>query len=97
MYVVCVRWKVRPDRMEQFLNAAHTISEATLEHEPECFQYDVAASPERPDEVLFYEVYRSRDAHERHKTTAHIGVFRSSVDGCVESRELTIWMRQCGG
>lgn len=97
MFVVCVVWTIHEGQMERFLDAAHALAEASVETEPECFQYDVATAPERPQEVLFYEVYRSGDAHQRHREAPHLAAFRVAIEGCVESRTLTHWERQSGG
>ncbi len=78
MYVITVQLKVKPDRIDQFLQL--TLDNATkARKEPGCVRFDVLRSEKEPDRFLFYEVYRSPEDHKAHQQTAHYFAWRDNV------------------
>ena len=78
MYVVSVSIWVKPDKIEDFI-------EATLENarhtrrEPGNLRFDVSRCVDDPDRFLLYEVYREENDFHSHHETKHYGVWRDAV------------------
>jgi quinol monooxygenase YgiN len=78
MLVVLVNVQVKPEDVEAFKaatldNAAHSI------REPGIARFDVLQQADDPTRFLLVEAYRSGDAPERHKETAHYLRWREAV------------------
>jgi quinol monooxygenase YgiN len=77
-FVVIPEFEVRPGCMEAFLAAAGEDARRSVVDEPGCLQFDVMLVEDRPDTVVFYEVYESRAAFDAHLETPHLAAFREA-------------------
>lgn len=77
-FVVIAEFQVRPGAMERFLEAALDDARHSVADEPGCRQFDVVQAEGSDDAVVFYEVYDSRDAFDRHLETPHLARFRDA-------------------
>jgi quinol monooxygenase YgiN len=86
-FVVIAEFLVKADKLDAFL--AHALDDARSSQatEPGCLQFDVLRSPDHPRRVVFYEVYRSRQAFNDHLNTPHVGRFRNILADHVETEE----------
>ncbi len=84
-FVVIAEFVVKEGRLDDFLAHAFDDARHSVADEPGCLQFDVLRVPAVPNGVLFYEVYRSREAFDAHLTTAHVGRFRSVLPDHVET------------
>ena len=82
-FVVIAEFIVKEGRFDDFLTHAFDDARHSLADEPGCLQFDVLRVPDVASGVLFYEVYRSREAFDAHLKTAHVGRFRSILAGHV--------------
>lgn len=84
-FVVIAEFVVKPGCMDAFLMHAFDDARHSLAQEPGCLQFDVVYVPEILNGVLFYEVYRSRQAFDDHLATVHVERFRSILADHVET------------
>lgn len=84
-FVVIAEFVVKPGCMEAFM--AHALDDAShaLQDEAGCLQFDVLRSPDQPDGVVFYEVYRSQQAFDAHLNTPHVARFRAILTQLVQT------------
>jgi autoinducer 2-degrading protein len=76
--VVHVHVTVRPDRVDEFLEATDRNARASLS-EPGVLRFDVLQDQADTEHVVLVEVYRDADAATAHKETAHYATWRDSV------------------
>ncbi|MER3404449.1 MAG: antibiotic biosynthesis monooxygenase [Chloroflexota bacterium] len=80
MYVLFVKVKVKPEFVEQYLQATATIdARGSVANEPGCLRFDVIRDEADPTAVYFYEVYRDREAFEAHIRAPHFIQWRETV------------------
>lgn len=78
MRSVLVHVQVKPGFEEAFLEA--TLANARQSRaEPGIARFDVGRSPEDPRRFLLVEVYRTPEAPQQHKETAHYALWRDTV------------------
>lgn len=78
LFIVHVHVHVRPDQVEQFkeataVNASHSLQE------PGVARFDVVQQIDDPTRFVLVEAYRSREAADAHKETAHYQTWRDTV------------------
>ncbi len=79
MYAVCVSFRIQPGRVGHFMALIKDNATKSLEKEDGCRRFDVCTDPNRPDEVILYELYDSPDAFALHKASDHFARFDGSV------------------
>jgi len=88
-FVVIAEFEVAAARLEAFLAAARQDATRSLADEPGCLQFDINVDEASPSSsVVFYEVYRSREAFDSHLETPHLAVFRDAL--VLVERELPV-------
>ena len=70
MFVQLVHIKVKPGRVDDFLEVFRINYEGTI-REPGNFQFDVLQDPKDSTSFLIYEVFRSEAAVAEHRRTPH--------------------------
>ncbi|NNU79886.1 autoinducer-2 (AI-2) modifying protein LsrG [Halovulum dunhuangense] len=70
MFVQIVRINVKPDRVEDFLDAFRLNYEGTI-REPGNVRFDVLQDPEDETRFTIYEVFTSAEAVDEHRKTEH--------------------------
>jgi len=78
-FVVIPEFRVKPEVMGSFLDAALDDARHSVADEAGCHQFDVVRPESAVDTVLFYEVYDDRAAFERHLTTPHLKRFQHAM------------------
>jgi autoinducer 2-degrading protein len=78
MYIVHVHVQVKPDFIEEFIdatldNASHSVQEAGIA------RFDVIQSLDDPAKFVLVEVYRTPDDPALHKQTEHYARWRDTV------------------
>jgi quinol monooxygenase YgiN len=87
-FAVVVTFVVKPDQMATFMPLMIANARASLNDEPECVQFDVLAEPDRPDEVVLYELYKSASAFQDHLNSPHFKSFAAAVHEMIASRDI---------
>jgi (4S)-4-hydroxy-5-phosphonooxypentane-2,3-dione isomerase len=78
MHVTLVHIRVRPERVEPFLDATRANYEASVREEGN-LRFDVLRSVDDPTAFIIYEAYLDEDAARAHKETAHYREWRDNV------------------
>jgi quinol monooxygenase YgiN len=77
-FVVIAEFRVRAERLAEFLEAARDDAAHSVADEPGCRQFDIVQSEGEDGTVVFYEVYDSRVAFDVHLQTPHLERFRAA-------------------
>lgn len=91
MYVVLVKFCVKPEFTDVFTGMVVAQAENSLSKEPGCQRFDVAFDPDNPAACLLYEIYDNREAFDLHLETDHFKQFDQAVAGGVVSKEVSFW------
>ncbi|HYY54223.1 MAG TPA: putative quinol monooxygenase [Candidatus Dormibacteraeota bacterium] len=83
MFALIVSLRIRPERRNQFLQAAEENSTASVRDEPGCLRFDVVHDQAEPDHFFYYEVYTDEAAFDAHKKTPHYARWRQAAAECV--------------
>ncbi|NWO10557.1 antibiotic biosynthesis monooxygenase [Chromohalobacter salexigens] len=88
-FTVIAEFEVTTARLDEFLASAREDAIRSLADEPGCLQFDINVDEASPSSrVVFYEVYRSREAFDAHLETPHLAAFRDSLT--LVERELPV-------
>ena len=79
MYVVIVDFRIKPERLRDFMPLMLENARASRETEPGCRQFDVCVDPAEQTSVFLYEIYDDRAAFDVHLATAHFKRFDAAV------------------
>src|SRR5262245_9816690 len=89
LLVVPVHVHIKPEAVSAFLSATLENASASLK-EPGIARFDVVQSTDDPTRFILIEAYRSPEAPNEHKQTAHYAVWRDRVaDMMAEPRSST--------
>ena len=83
-FVVIAEFRVKPGRLEAFLEAASHDASSSLADEPGCRRFDVVVADGSAN-VVFYEIYDDRAAFEAHLKTPHLARFREAFPPLIEA------------
>ena len=78
MHVTLVHVTVKPDHIDDFIEATRRNHEASVQ-EPGNRRFDVLQSPDAPEQFVLYEAYTSAENAQAHKQTAHYLAWRDTV------------------
>lgn len=70
MILIVVKWPVKPEYADSFLERTRAFTEATRA-EPGCLWFDWSRSAEDPNEFVLVEAFREGDAPAEHVNSAH--------------------------
>ena len=84
MISIFVTVKVKPGRMDGFIEATLGDARGSVGDEPGCFRFDVLKSGTDPDTLHLYEVYEDNAALEAHRQAPHYLKWRSTVSDWVD-------------
>ena len=79
MIVTCVHVYVKPENVEDFIQASRINHENSIQ-EPTNFRFDVLQSEDDPTQFLLYEAYESKEGAAAHKDTEHYKTWRATVE-----------------
>lgn len=88
MFAVTVRFEIKPESAEAFLDLVRQNARASVRDEPGCHQFDVCVDAEHPSEVFLYELYDDRAAFGAHMTTTHFISFDAAIGPLVLSKDV---------
>jgi autoinducer 2-degrading protein len=91
--VLCVRIRVKPDRVDEFMARVEANGRAARDTEPGCLAFDILVDPNDRTSVMLYEVYTNEAALETHQQTPHFKQYLEQAVPCLESRERQIFRR----
>ncbi|MBN1241941.1 MAG: antibiotic biosynthesis monooxygenase [Spirochaetales bacterium] len=79
MHALLVRIKVKPERLDDFIEATMENAKAS-NNEPGIVRFDLLRSSDDPTGFVLYEVYRDADAPARHKESPHYLAWRDACE-----------------
>ncbi len=88
MHVIVVDFKIKPERLADFMPLMLENARASRETEPGCRVFDVCVDPKKETSVFLYEVYDDRAAFDAHLETAHFKSFDAAVAPMVASKNV---------
>lgn len=80
MIVTCVHVKVRPENIQEFIEAITENHKGSVQ-EAGNLRFDVLQQADDPARFMIYEAYESEEAVRQHKETPHYLKWRDSVQG----------------
>jgi autoinducer 2-degrading protein len=84
MHIVMVRFKIKPDKVTDFVREAVGDARGSVLTEPGCRRFDVIQDNNDPTMVAFTEVYDDAAAFEDHKTRVHMKTWQSNTKDMIE-------------
>jgi autoinducer 2-degrading protein len=91
MHVTLVQVHVKPERINDFIEATKRNHEASV-REPGNRRFDVLQAPDNPSRFILYEAYASPAEAAAHKETPHYLNWRETVaDWMAEPRQGIAW------
>ena len=97
MRVIVASFKVKPDCIDAFIDAAKADAESSVANEPGCHQFDVNVDPKNPTHFTFYEVYEDQDAIDAHRESPHFKTFFDAIQNLIKERSPLILNRLLSG
>ena len=97
MRVIVASFKVKPDCIDAFIDAAKADAESSVANEPGCHQFDVNVDTKNPTHFTFYEVYEDQDAIDAHRESPHFKTFFDAIQNLIEERRPLILNRVLSG
>ncbi|GGH24040.1 antibiotic biosynthesis monooxygenase [Alsobacter metallidurans] len=83
-FVVIAEFRVKPERLDAFLEVAADDAAHSVADEPGCWRFDVVV-PDGGATVIFYEIYHDRAAFDAHLLTPHLQRFREAFPPLIEA------------
>jgi len=80
LHVIHAPLPVKPERVDDFIEAVRLDALGSVRNEPGCLRFDVYQNLDRPSELYLYEVYVNQAAFEYHTKTPHIAKWRETVE-----------------
>ena len=84
MLAIFVTIKVKPGRMEEFVEASLADARGSVGDEPGCYRFDVLRDSEDDSLAHLYEIYEDAAARETHRTMPHFLAWRAAVADLIE-------------
>ncbi|HEY9662240.1 MAG TPA: antibiotic biosynthesis monooxygenase [Allocoleopsis sp.] len=78
MVVTCVHVWVKPEHVEDFIQATQINHQHSIQ-EPENRRFDILQDPQNPTQFILYEAYETEAGAAAHKQTAHYLTWRDTV------------------
>jgi quinol monooxygenase YgiN len=75
MYVIVVDFRIKPERIGEFMPLMLENARISRDTEPGCRQFDVCVDPADKASVFLYEIYDDRGAFDAHLAAAHFKRF----------------------
>jgi quinol monooxygenase YgiN len=81
MYIIMVQFDVKPDRVDEFLEASKLDGRGSVSHEYGCHRFDIIQNGSDPTKIAFTEVYDDEAAFEAHTKQEHFTTWAAAVEG----------------
>jgi len=84
MIAIFVTIKVKPGKMQEFVEASLGDARGSVGDETGCYRFDVLQHRTDSNTAHLYEIYQDDAAREKHRTMSHYLKWRESVAGLIE-------------
>ena len=92
MIGIFVTFNVKPEFLEQFMDASYGDAAGSVGNEPGCFRFDIMTDQRISTRIYFYEVYKDQAAVDAHITYPHYLKWKSEVADYIEHDPQIIFM-----
>ena len=89
MLIVHVHVQVRPESVQQFIDATLENARNSI-REPGIARFDIVQQTDDPTRFVFVEVYRDDTATKAHKETAHYAKWRDTVAPMMNAQRTSV-------
>jgi (4S)-4-hydroxy-5-phosphonooxypentane-2,3-dione isomerase len=79
MHILVVKFQLKPEFREKFLEAAMDDARGSNHDEPGCLGFDVVQDDADQNRIFFYEVYKDQAAFKAHTEAPHYHRYRDTV------------------
>ncbi len=86
MYVIVVDFRIKLERLAEFMPLMLENARLSRETEPGCRRFDVCVDPADSASVFLYELYDDRAAFEAHLGTSHFKRFDAAASPMIASK-----------
>ena len=93
MLAITVRVTVKALYEDRFLARVVQQAADSLQHEPDCRQFDVCQDINDARRVFLYEIYRNETAFAEHLKTPHFLAFDRETKEWIEEKVVDWWLR----
>src|SRR6266567_8072258 len=84
MIAMLIKVRVKPDKVQRFLEVIEHDALHSEADEPGCLRFNVLQDTEDPAVYFFYEVYRDQAAQEAHRATPHFAEWMAASAECLD-------------
>ena len=91
-YGLVVHIRTHPETRAAFMEKL-AANAAAARTEPGCLTFDVLVSPEDPDRIMLYEVYKSEAAFQQHQATQAFKTYMAEAVPMLAGRDRTFMTR----
>ncbi len=91
-YGLVVHIRTHPETRAAFMEKL-AANAAAARTEPGCLTFDVLVSPEDPDRIMLYEVYKSEAAFQQHQATQAFKTYMAEAVPMLAARDRTFMTR----
>ena len=88
MFAVIVSLTLKQGALNRFLPLIVLNAATSLSDEKGCLQFDICSDPDRPNDVILYEIYTDAAAFDVHLNSDHFAVFDAATTDMIESKDL---------
>ncbi|MBO6676173.1 MAG: antibiotic biosynthesis monooxygenase [Rhizobiales bacterium] len=88
MYVVTVRFQIKPEHREAFSALMRAQARNSLALEPACRRFDVCELENDRNAIFLYEIYDNRAAFDLHLESGHFRRFDEAVADMVATKSV---------
>ncbi|MEL6684428.1 MAG: putative quinol monooxygenase [Pseudomonadota bacterium] len=86
MYAVVVTFQIVAAEVDAFLLLMRENAATSLAQEEGCHRFDICTDPDRPNDVLLYELYTDRAAFDLHLASDHFKSFDAQVTPMITTK-----------
>lgn len=86
MYIVTVKFHIKPEHIADFMTAMMQQAQDSLSNEPACTQFDVCISENDSNLVFLYEIYDTKADFDLHLASDHFQSFSAKVANWVAGK-----------
>ena len=80
MFAIFVTIEVKPEHVEEFIEATVIEGRGTVGGEQGVFQFHMLTDEDRPNVFCFFEIFRDAAAWETHRETENFKIWRARVE-----------------
>ncbi|MCF2950135.1 antibiotic biosynthesis monooxygenase [Paraglaciecola aquimarina] len=88
MYLVTVKFDVKPERLNEFLPLMLKQAEDSISLEENCLQFDVSADENKSSLIFLYEIYQDKQDFSAHLDSQHFKTFAQNVTDMVLDKKV---------